>query len=316
MQPLAPRRGNVFSGVPLDRAALLRKDEGWLAARLGDPASRFIPVWQQQNVVLNGAEPRAAFYSRASLGELIDGGATTALLGVPAEPHNGEAAHFAVDVSAIAEAELLAHAPKATLMDLRQLVQIVPADEAALLAYARGILYWHARHRHCGVCGAVTASIQAGHERLCTDKACAAVHFPRTDAAIIVLVHDGEHCLLSRQTIWPKGMHSTLAGFLEPGESLEEAVAREVFEESGIVVADVRYHSSQPWPFPSALMVGFMARAVGGTLTVNTDELESADWYRRADLQNRTDDDSFRMPGAYSIARHLIEDWLDGRLLG
>jgi NAD+ diphosphatase len=136
------------------------------------------------------------------------------------------------------------------------------------------------------------------------------VHFPRTDPAVIMLVHDGDRCLLGRQRIWPKGMHSTLAGFVEPGESLEEAVAREIFEESGIVVDDVTYHSSQPWPFPSSLMLGFFAKARTTDIKVDNVELEAARWYDREFLLNHRDDDTFRMPGTISIARRLIEDWL------
>ena len=140
-----------------------------------------------------------------------------------------------------------------------------------------------------------------------------AVHFPRTDSAVIVLVHDGDDCLLCRQSHWPTGMHSTLAGFLEPGESLEETVAREIFEESGVPVSDVRYHSSQPWPFPASIMVGFMAKAESREITVNDKELEYAHWYGRDWLRNVVDSDAFRMPGKYSIARRLIGDWIEGR---
>jgi NAD+ diphosphatase len=180
-----------------------------------------------------------------------------------------------------------------------------------LCAYARGLLHWHARHGFCGVCGAPTASRSAGHQRVCTNGSCGASHFPRTDSAVIMLVHDGaDRCILSRQSHWPPGMHSTLAGFLEPGESLEEAVAREVYEETGVRVGEVRYHSSQPWPFPASIMVGFYARAIGGEFKPNLDELESAGWYSRDELRTIGSSDAFRLPNAYSIARRLVEDWL------
>ena len=165
-------------------------------------------------------------------------------------------------------------------MDLRESVQIVPGADSALIAYARALTYWHRRHRFCGTCGARAEPREAGHQRRCSDAACGAVHFPRTDTAVITLVHDGDECLLCRQSRWPPGMHSTLAGFLEPGESLEECVAREIGEESGVAVGDVRYHSSQPWPFPGTIMVGFMAQARSREIAVDETELEHAHWYQ------------------------------------
>src|SRR5262249_49094954 len=155
----------------------------------------------------------------------------------------------------------LALADEVEFTDLRRVGPLLERFEGSLLAYARGITYWHQRHRFCGVCGAPTRSRDAGHVRVCLNETCKTQHFPRTDPAVIMLVHDGDRCLLGRQSVWPTGMHSTLAGFVEPGESLEEAVAREVREETAIEVTDVAYHSSQPWPFPSSVMLGFHARA-------------------------------------------------------
>jgi len=183
-----------------------------------------------------------------------------------------------------------------------------------MLAYARGISYWNRTHQYCGRCGKPTKSVKGGHERTCADETCGSSHFPRTDSAVIVLVHEGDECLLCRQSRWPPGMHSTLAGFLEPGESLEECVAREILEESNIRVADVRYHSSQPWPFPGTIMVGFMAQALNRDIEVDQIELEYAHWYKRDYLLNLAADDPFKMPGDYSISRRLIEDWLAGRI--
>ncbi len=140
--------------------------------------------------------------------------------------------------------------------------------------------------------------------------ACATSHFPRTDPAVIMLVTDGERALLGRQKSWPQGQHSTLAGFVEPGESLEDAVAREVFEETRVVVGEVRYHSSQPWPFPSSIMLGFTAVARTSEITVDPSELEDARWFDRDWMLAHQDDDEFRLPRRDSIARRLIEDWL------
>ncbi|PPR22963.1 MAG: NADH pyrophosphatase [Alphaproteobacteria bacterium MarineAlpha10_Bin2] len=310
MQKLSMLAGNVFSGVPLDRVDHLRTDTAWIEARLNDPASRFVPVWNQQSIVFDGAEPRAALNDRQSIAELLDSNAPLAFLGVT--PDDGGIAHFAVDFSHLPEETLTARYTGGALMDLRDSVQLVPAHEASILAYARGLMYWHRKNGFCAACGHKSETRRAGHERVCTNPACGAVHFPRTDSAVIVLVHDGDDCLLCRQSHWPTGMHSTLAGFLEPGESLEEAVAREIFEESGVQVADVRYHSSQPWPFPASIMVGFMAKANSREINVDDKELEYAHWYGRDWLRNVVDSDDFRMPGKYSIARRLIGDWIDG----
>jgi NAD+ diphosphatase len=186
--------------------------------------------------------------------------------------------------------------------------------EGALLALARAIMFWHARHRYCGLCGSPTRSEEAGHMRRCTNPACNTMHFPRTDPAVIMLVTDGHRALLGRNKNFPlPGMYSTLAGFVEPGESLEDAVAREVREESGIEVAAVHYHSSQPWPFPANIMLGFHAEARTTEITIDYGELEDARWFTRDWLTSHTDDDSFRLPRLDSIARRLIEDWLHGR---
>jgi NAD+ diphosphatase len=295
---------NFYAATGLDRAGYRRKDPSWVAERLADPQSRFVPVWRTQNLVfaIGGPTPRAAFLARHEIGEMGE----TALLGLIAE-----SAYFAVDLSHVeTPLSALRLEMPAEFTDLRRVGPLLARHEGSLLAYARGLAYWHTRHRFCGVCGAATTSEEAGHVRRCTNSACAAQHFPRTDPAVIMLVHDGDRCLLGRQRIWPPGMHSTLAGFVEPGESLEEAVAREVFEETGVVVDQVAYHSSQPWPFPSSIMLGFHARAVNTEIRVDESELQDARWYERSFLRSHQDDDSFRMPRRDSIARRLIEDWL------
>ncbi|HUZ72405.1 MAG TPA: NAD(+) diphosphatase [Stellaceae bacterium] len=296
---------NFYAGGALDRAAPRRKDGAWIAALLEDAESRFVAIWRGQNLVLaeDGGAPRAALLERR---------AVAALAGEPVLLGLIEArAYFAVDVSSV-EAPLAAFATAEPMAftDLRRVGPLLPRQEGALLAYARGIAYWHERHRFCGVCGAPTRSEEGGHVRRCSDSGCATAHFPRTDPAVIMLVHDGERCLLGRKPGWPAGMHSTLAGFVEPGESLEEAVAREVFEETGIRVDEVAYHSSQPWPFPASLMLGFHARARSHEITVDPEELEHAAWYERGDLLARHDDDTMRLPRRDSIARRLVEDWL------
>ena len=178
-------------------------------------------------------------------------------------------------------------------------------EDAALLAYARAMMYWHLRHQYCGVCGALTELLEAGHVRQCTNPECRATHFPRTDPAVIMLVISGELCLLGRQASWPAGMYSTLAGFVEPGEKFEAAVAREVFEESSVRIGRTTYHSSQPWPFPGSVMLGFHALAETTDIRVDHTELEDARWFERSWLLAQHDKTEFFLPGKQSIARRL-----------
>ncbi|HXQ49713.1 MAG TPA: NAD(+) diphosphatase [Stellaceae bacterium] len=296
---------NFYTGGVIDRAGIRRKDRDWVAGLAVHEASRFVALWRGHNLFLKSddASPRAAFLSRA---ELLSSSAEPVLLGL-----HEEHAYFAVDLSHHdAPLDGLAASAMLEFTDLRRVGPLLPRHEGALLAYARGITYWHQHHRHCGVCGAPTASEDGGHVRRCTNATCATTHFPRTDPAVIMLVHDGDRCLLGRKPGWPAGMHSTLAGFVEPGESLEEAVAREVLEETGVAVDEVTYHSSQPWPFPASLMLGFHARARSTAITPDPEEIEHAAWYERRFLLGRADDDALRLPRGDSIARRLLEDWL------
>jgi NAD+ diphosphatase len=301
-------RPNFYAAGGLDRVGHLRKDPAWLAARLADESSRFVPIWRAQNLVQETPEgPRPVMFDRPHVGALISNGLDVALLGV-----DEGVAHFALDLSATDTPldGILIDAEGLKFRDLRAFGPLLSPREGALLAYAKGLMHWHTRHRFCGICGSPTIAAEGGHVRRCTGESCATSHFPRTDPAVIMLVTDGENCLLGRQAIWPQGMYSTLAGFVEPGESLEEAVAREVFEEAGIVVDTVTYHSSQPWPFPASIMLGFWAVAKTREIKVDGAELEDARWVSRDFLRNHKDDEHFRMPRKDSIARRLIEDWL------
>ena len=193
--------------------------------------------------------------------------------------------------------------------ELRPLSALLAPEEAGLLAFARALSIWRLRHRFCGLCGSRTRAERAGHLLRCTNPACAHEVFPRIDPAIIVLVSDGERALLGRQPTWPPGRYSTIAGFVEPGESLEDAVAREVREETGVEVIRVDYHSSQPWPFPSSLMLGFRATAAPGGAVRVTGELEEARWFTREEIASGTP----LLPPAHAISYHLIASWFDER---
>lgn len=289
---------NPLAGPYLERIAHWRKDEARLRAALEDPATLIVPVWRAQSIVVAREDALSAHF--------IEGAATIAgveasefvLLG---EFH--ERVCFAVEV----RDEAPSFSAGAQAHDLRLIAGELPADEAGLLAYARAMIHWRERHRFCGRCGSLTAPRQGGHVMQCTAPACAAEQFPRIDPAVIVLVTDGERALLGRQAAWPVGRYSTIAGFVEPGESLEDAVRREVREETGVIVDVVDYHSSQPWPFPSSLMLGFTAHAARTEIERTDDELEDVRWLTRAQIAAG----EVALPTTHSISFRLIEDWYD-----
>jgi NAD+ diphosphatase len=297
---------NFYAGLGLDRVAYRRRDPAWIAERLADPETMLIPVWRSLSLVLAGDQPEGVALHRAEATLLLGLGREPTLLGIA-----GERAVFALDLShlddPIAAAGL---AGRGEFLDLRQVGPLIERGQGSLLAYARGLLWWHQRHRFCGACGAPTESSDAGHARRCTNPACGVEHFPRTDPAVIMLVTHGDRALLGRQASWPKGMHSTLAGFVEPGESLEEAVRREVLEEVGVEVADIAYQSSQPWPFPASIMLGFTARALDTRLRLDSAEIEAALWLSREELRASPENEHLRLPRRDSIARRLVDDWI------
>ncbi len=313
--PADPSPAISLLTAPVDRQTHRRTDPGWLEELMARRDTQVVITWRGR-VLVDGPRdaPRVARLSpvgadwRPLVGEM-------AVLGVA-----DGAGIVAASVDAVED-------PKAEprlkrlggLVDMRGIGPLLPEGDAALAFYARGLMDWHRRSRFCGVCGAPTVWSHAGHQRVCSDAACAESFFPRTDAAVIVLVHDGDRCLLGRQPAWPYGMHSILAGFLEPGETLEDCVHREIGEEAGIEVDEIRYRGSQPWPFPRSQMVAFTARAVTRDIRIDEEELEAADWYSRAWLQAlpadaRIGEAPFALPPRLSIARRLIDAWLAGRI--
>ncbi|WP_149536099.1 NAD(+) diphosphatase [Siccirubricoccus phaeus] len=305
MLSIPASRPNAYTGSPLDRAALKREDAAWIAAALADPETLFAPVWRSRSLMKGVAEgrPEALLVTGAAAGALRMAGGPWAFLGL----WEGRPV-FAVDCSEAADPLPLLPEGIGSFTDLRAVAGLLPAGEASILAHARGLMHWRTRHRFCGICGAGCEPGSAGHVMHCTG--CRAQHFPRTDPAVIMLVVRGDHCLLGHSTRFPNTtMYSTLAGFVEPGESLEEAVRREVLEEAGIEVGEVWYHSSQPWPFPSSIMLGFHAEALSEAITIDATELRDARWFSRAQCLDPTAH-GFSLPRADSIARRLIEDWI------
>ncbi len=298
------KRPNFLSGLSrleLDRASALRSSPERLEEAWRRSDTRVVPVWRSKHLVLREEVTSLVLLGADELRAYSD---SRVLLGT-----SRGAAVFAVDLSAVEELEeMLRLPPVHAVLGLREVAPLVSQSDGALLAYASGILSWHRRNRFCGVCGSETKSTQGGHIRVCSNEGCREQHFPRTDPAVIMLVTDGERALLGRQSVWPPAVYSTLAGFVEPGESLEEAVRREVFEETSVELDDVQYHSSQPWPFPSSLMLGFEARAKTREIRLQPDELEDARWFTRDEVLRR---EGVELPSTISIARRLIEDWLE-----
>jgi NAD+ diphosphatase len=282
-----------YADPGFQRAALKRKDPAWLDARRHDPQTRVLRLRGLDPLVDGGDAPRLGL---ATVGELAEP--------VPADaPFLGEHAGTAVFAVGLDDDDPTAGAA-ATLRDVGPLL---PAGEAALAAYARALAYWHGTHGFCSKCGGKTTVRDGGHARVCDD--CGRTVFPRTDPAVIVLVASGDYCLLGRSPRLPAGMYSTLAGFVEPGESLEDTVRREVLEEAGVRVTALRYRSSQPWPFPASLMLGFHATAAERTLSLDDDELEDARWFHRSELAEPARR-PVKLPRRDSIARYLVESWL------
>jgi len=299
MHPIHPHPTNVFAGSLLDRLDARRKDTGWVAEQLIGAQTRFLPVWRSKNLVSgpSGGVPGIASLAAGAVAHLLPA-VPWALLGV----RDGET-FFALDLSSLDDP--LPGLTAGVFEDLRRLGSLLPAEDAAILAHARGLMHWRTRHRYCGVCGAACQAEQAGHVMACTG--CGTHHFPRTDPAVIMLVTHGDRALLGQPSRFrDMRVFTTLAGFVEPGETLEEAVAREVHEEAGIRVANVRYQSSQPWPFPASIMLGFTADAVTEDIRIDANELVEARWFTRAELEAR---DGFVLPPPISIARRLIDDW-------
>jgi NAD+ diphosphatase len=275
---------NTFAGEALDRAGSRRRDEAWLAARIADPPTRVVAA-SEAGVLVEGERPALLAVDD------LPGGLELVLLGVDGDGR----AVFAADPGDEFPGER---------RGLRDLAPVLSQADGGMVAHAVALLNWHRRHRYCANCGARSEIREAGHLRRC--PACGAEHHPRTDPVVIMLVHDGDRAVLGRQAHWPTGRYSALAGFVEPGESLEEAVAREVREETGVQVVDVRYHSSQPWPFPASLMLGFLARWTSGEPAIGDGELEDVRWLTRAEIASG----EVRLPPPQAIARRLIEEWL------
>jgi NAD+ diphosphatase len=303
---------NYFTPRTLDRAEEKRNDDAWFASCLQDANARFVPVWREKNLFTAGDDPKPAFLSPADADTLIAMAESIVLLG-----KDGDKVYFAIGLPDADDAPL---AGLGKFHNLRWAAALLKEHDCALLAYAKSMALWHHHHRFCATCGSPTESISGGHARVCADAGCGQTAFPQMSPAIIVLVTLGERCLLGRKPEWPEGLYSTLAGFVEPAESLEAALVREVREEAGVEIASMRYFASQPWPFPNSLMLGFTAKAASETIQIDQDEaqreLEDARWFTRQEIRDGLAQGTLRLPLKLSISFHLIEDWFDAGGLG
>ena len=319
---MIPESQVTFAGSYLDRADRLRGDVAALARLAADAGARALPVWHGKPLFdLMGDGPHLAWLPT-----------TDPLIATASEPRlflgldPAGAAHFAADVSAIAppDAAPAEFVDRRTLdlsetrkfVDLRSIMGDISHRDADIAAAAKGVFEWRLTHGFCAACGGRNAVAHAGWRMECT--ACGRFHFPRTDPVVIMLVLDGDRVLLGRQSAWPEGMYSLLAGFMEPGEGIEDAVRREVAEEAGIQIAEVRYATSQPWPFPASLMIGCVARAVTTEITLDPAELEDALWLPRTEMAEALAGRHPRIAPARrgALAQVMLRAWVDGTVPG
>lgn len=303
---------HVFSGNPFDRAEAERRDPNWIEQAMRRPGTRILPIWKLNVLISRNSAPALGWVGPELLDRVPKEGPSPVLLGL-----RDGVAHFAVDVSAIEDPASLGLPSGFKFEEARGAASDVSAQETGIIAQAKAQVDWHVRHRYCSVCGTQTVAERGGLQRHCLN--CNALHFPRTDPVVIMLVHKGDRCILGQtRARAAAGFYSCLAGFMDQGESIEEAVRREVREESGLELADIRYHSSQPWPFPSSLMIGCHAEAATETVSFDSEEMTDVRWYSREEalLALNGNHPSLKVPGPIAIAHHLIKAWATGQAPG
>lgn len=302
---LTPSHRNHFTSVRLDRLVEFRDDAAWLRRAAESPDACYVPQWRGRSLLhLENPEHPVLYLKRS---ELPDADAPATLLGRD-ERH----CYFTVPVDDRGSEILRSRYPGSDFNDLRLASVQLDEKQAGILAYAKALLYWQYRNAFCGSCGAPTRLASAGHRLVCSRAECGRESFPRIDPAIIVLVTQGDACLLGHNARWPERRFSTLAGYVEPGESLEDAVTREVFEEARVRLAAIRYVSSQPWPFPASAMCGFYAEAASRDCEPS-DEMTQLRWLSADALARAIEQDEIRIPPPFSIAFRLIADWYEGQ---
>ena len=298
---------HVYSGNPLNRGERERRDEEWISRMVQEPSTRFLLMKDLNVLVSNGSQGSLAWLSRAEVMPL-EVKTPPLLLGL-----QDGTAHFVVDVAGYEPSAAGDNGASHEFVDVRTATELISDSESGIAAQARAQVDWHRRNGFCSTCGHETVIKRGGQVRHCPN--CDATHYSRTDPVIISVVSTGDYCLLGRRSTAPSNRFSTLAGFVEQGESIEEAVAREVMEESGVLIKNVRYHSSQPWPFPSSLMIGCHADAVSTEITIDGEEMSDVRWFHRDEVLKALEGTSeiLAVPGPIAIAHHIIKTWATQR---
>jgi NAD+ diphosphatase len=301
---------NTFAGNPLDRASYRRAKPEWIAEQLASPEALGVAIWNGKPFVepTKDGGMQIAYLPAKMVAELAGGPERLLFMGLWKE-----AAVFAVDLEGPADPAAGPLQGLGAFEDLRAVALRLPDTEAAIVATAKQMFEWRRRHPHCSVCGERSEAAEGGWKRKC--PSCGAEHFPRTDPVVIMLAYHGERCMLGRQEAWPKGMFSALAGFLEPGETIEEACARELNEEAGLRTRKVRYHSTQPWPYPSSLMIGLIAEVDDDEGAPDQTEISEIRWFTRDEARDLIAGrlDGVAAPGKLAIAHQLIKAWVEGK---
>ena len=296
---------NVFTYSDLDRMGKQRKDQDHLLTLRNHASARFIVFCRNKFLVHTNPGTSPSFLAAEELEPLRPVIQNVVFLGSRKAKH-----YFAAEINDPDTVDTLSDNGR-EFIGLRECGRGLKARNASLLSYAKAMFNWHEAHLYCGVCGFETRPDQGGHVRKCSNNNCRTTHFPRTDPAVIVSVIRNSSCLFGRQKSWPPKRYSVIAGFVEPGESIEQAVAREVLEETNIEISKINYHSSQPWPFPGSIMLGFSATASSSEISLNDGELQEAHWRSVDEVISGLEHDEFRLPTPLSIAYRLIEDWFN-----
>ncbi len=302
---------HVFAGNPFDRGEVERRDQQWLDEQAQHPSSRFLPIWQLNILVQDEAEMTLGWLSAVDI-QRLETHVPPVFLGLL-----DNVAHFAIDISELGDPQHELNLVEPWRFEEgRRAATLLSTEEAGMVAQSRAQLDWHKRNQFCGVCGQSMVQGRGGQVRKCTG--CQAQLFPRTDPVVIMLITDGDNCLLgqSRGRLARTGRYSALAGFMDQGEAIEEAVRREVREEAGLEVGEVRYHSSQPWPFPSSLMIGCHGKAATTDIHFDDQEMTDVRWFSRADVQSalKGENPNLTVPEPIAIAHHLIKAWAAGEV--
>ncbi|MBT4363700.1 MAG: NAD(+) diphosphatase [Desulfobacteraceae bacterium] len=297
------KRENIATNG-LDRSSLHRSDKSWILDKFNDEQTRIIPVHNLTVLCDNTKQPKGVYLTLKDFVKPLDIVDSMIFLGF-----YDEMPYFAADINSDELASNLIKQKNAVFQDLQSVISLLDDRDCELLTISRFMIFWHLRNQYCGKCGNKTKSSDSGHVRICQNKACKEHYFPSMDPAVIVLVTYGDRCLLGRKKEWLEGMYSTLAGFVEPGETIEDAVVREVREEAGIIINldDVKYQHSQPWLSPSSLMLGFTAKAKGKEIILDKKELDDACWFTRDEIKLNPRIVPFKV----SIAYKLINEWLN-----